>query len=187
MGTKSSTKTEVKKSNSISVESPDKIERIRDLIVGPHLRDMEQKLVTVTKDLARIENELSRVSGDLKEKSSELKKSISDAEKRLAAQIKENRSSQDEVITQIEQSMGSQVRAFEKQFTDRIQELLQDLRESEESNRAELRRTAEEMDQVKMDRFSLGELFSQLGNGLKASKPDDEISQLLDELQQEIE
>lgn len=185
---KQTTKTKKSESNAaIPMDSLDKIDRIRDLIIGPHLRDITQRFSTISKDITRLEGELTRVTDELKEQSSTIKKNVQEMEKRLTDQFKESRASQDEEIGQIEQRISGQVQEFEKQFATRIQDIIQDLREVELANRTELRQTVEEMNQAKMDRFSLGELFSQLGDGLKTSKPEDEISQLLSELQKEIE
>ena len=43
-------------------ESSDKIERIRDLILGPHLRDISQQFAAVSKDLGRLEGDLTRIT-----------------------------------------------------------------------------------------------------------------------------
>ncbi len=171
---------------SVQGDSPDKIERIRDLILSPYIRDLNQRFTTISKDVTRLEGELTRVTEDLREQGNQLQNTIQEAEKRIMTQLHEGVSGNEDRIAEADTRISGRIGDLEKQFMTRLQELVEDLRELEQASRTELRETVSEVEQAKVDRFSLGELFSQLGNGLKSSQPEDEITALLNELQQEI-
>lgn len=185
-------KTTEKSNNTSSVadavtgDSPDKIARIRDLILAPHKRELTQRFTAISKDITRLEGEVTRVTEEFREQGKQLQTLIQEAEKRIATQLQEGLSGNEDRIAEADTRISGRIDDLEKKFIARMQELVEDLRELEEASRTELQETVAEVEQAKVDRFALGELFAQLGSGLKSSQPEDEITALFNEIQQEI-
>jgi hypothetical protein len=58
-----------------SLEPTREVDRVRDIILGPHLRDYEQRFQTLQGDLERLQQELDRLTEQLADQdSSQLKK-----------------------------------------------------------------------------------------------------------------
>ena len=117
------------------------VDRIRDIIFGPQIRDYEQRFQTLQHDLERLQQDLDRLTGDLADQNSEQGKKLKD--------------------------------------------LRQEMRQGDDDLRGELRRTAQQLTNDKVDRLMLGELFIELGKHLKtgsASLSSDLLSQLQEHL-----
>jgi len=99
------------------------IERIRELVVGPQLRQSEQKLGSVQKDIERLQREIHQ--------------------------------------------LGSQLNEQNMNLGERLQQLRQDLQESVGEVRDEVRQVSAGLEQDKVDRQMLGDLFIELGNHIK--------------------
>lgn len=110
-------------SGSRSKRSASEIERIRELVVGPQLRQSEQKVSALQKDIERLQREIHQLNNQLNEQN------VSVAE--------------------------------------RLQSLRQDLQESVDDVRSEMREVAQGLEQDKVDRQMLGDLFIELGNHIK--------------------
>ena len=103
--------------------SATEIERIRELVVGPQLRQSEQKIGTLQKDIDRLQREIQQLASQLNEQNMSL--------------------------------------------SERLQQVRQDLQESVGEVRNEVRQVAEGLEQNKVDRHMLGDLFIELGNHIK--------------------
>lgn len=184
--------TKVNKKNSstdnipTSVDSADKIERVRDLILGPQMRELSQRFEGIGKSLNHIEEELERVSSEIQSQSKKMKHDLQQLELRLNSQVKEQDTRHSEQLNTVDERLTDQIESIDQRISAKLQTMVKDLRSLEETARSELRQTADEMNQAKVDRFSLGELFAQLGEGLKSSSPGAELTSLLDVLEQEI-
>lgn len=170
----------------VEATEKDKIERVRDLILGPQLRDLTQRFESISKELGNLQEELARVSNELQEQSKKVKLDLQQLEQQIATQAKEQEGRQLEKINVLDGRLTAQIDGLDQRMGKSIQAVIKDLRSLEEAARGELRQTISEIDQAKMDRFSLGELFSQLGQGLKSSTPGADLASLLDAIEQEI-
>lgn len=110
------------------VANDQEVDRIRDIIFGPQMRDYDQRFRVVQDDLDRIQRALDRL-GEL----------------------------------QSEQEAG---------FTKKLQALRTELRQDDDSLRAELRQAVEKLTEDKVDRINLGDLLIQLGTQLKRTGSD---------------
>jgi predicted nucleic acid-binding Zn-ribbon protein len=119
------------------------VDRIRDIIFGPQIRDYEQRFQTLQHDLSRLQQDLDRLTGDLADQGSEQSK--------------------------------------------KLQNLRQEMRQSDDGLREELRRTAQRLTDDKVDRRMLGELFIELGKHLKAGSASLSSSDLLSQLQEQLD
>jgi chromosome segregation ATPase len=104
-------------------EPAQEVDRIRDIIFGPQMRDYEQRFQTVQRDLDRLQQELDRLTEQLADQDS---------------------------------SQGK-----------KLQTLRREMRQADDNLRDELRQTARQLGDDKMDRVALGELFIELGTQLK--------------------
>lgn len=106
-----------------SVETAQEVERIRDIIFGPQMRDYEQRFQTLQRDLSRLQQELDRLTDQLAEQGNSHNK--------------------------------------------KLNELRRDMRQADDDLRDEMRRTAAQLTNDKVDRMALGALFIELGNQLQ--------------------
>lgn len=187
MSTKARNKVDSSNSDALQVDTPDKVERIRELIFGPQLRDISNQFDSMDKRLERLEKEISAISADLQEQITKNQENLNALEQRITAQLNDLDKRLVEQMGRVDARLGEQIQGIDNRLSQRLDSLLKDIRELEKATNSELRRTADEIDQTKLDRFSLGELFAQLGQGLKESTPGDEIASLLDAIEHEIE
>ena len=119
------------------------VDRIRDIIFGPQIRDYEQRFQTLQHDLSRLQQDLDRLTGELSDQGSEQNK--------------------------------------------KLQNLRQEMRQGDDDLRSELRRTAQKLMDDKVDRLMLGELFIELGKHLKTGNASLPSSDLLSQLQEQLD
>ena len=105
-------------------ETLQNVDRVRDIIFGPQMRDYEQRFQLVQRDLRRLQQELDR----------------------LAAQLSDQQGDQ----------------------TKKLQALRQEMRDADDAIREDLRHIAQNLTDEKVDRFTFGELFIELGSHLKS-------------------
>ncbi|MCB0090789.1 MAG: hypothetical protein KDE54_22995 [Caldilineaceae bacterium] len=103
--------------------STNEIDRIRELVVGPQLRQNEQKIGALQKDIERLQRELR--------------------------QLRSQQSEQNQTLT------------------ERLQQQHEELQDSVGEVRNELRQVTAGLDQDKVDRQKLGDLFIELGSHIK--------------------
>lgn len=116
-------------------ETAQEIDRIRDIIFGPNMRDYEQRFQVFQRDLERLQQELERL---------------------------------------IEQQADQGQEQGKK-----LQDLRREMRQANDDLRAEVRETAQNLINDKVDRVALGELFIELGTRLKTGGS---VADLLKEL-----
>ena len=106
-----------------SGESLQDIERIRQIIFGPQIREYQQHFQTLERDLARLQQELDRLN--------------------------------QQVVNQ------------DNDHQSKLQNLRQEVRQSDDDIRQEVRQVSQQLGNDKVDRVALGELFVSLGEHLK--------------------
>jgi hypothetical protein len=113
------------------VANDQEVDRIRDIIFGPQMRDYDQRFRVVQDDLDRIQRAIDRLG---------------------------------EVQSEQETS-----------FNKKLQAMRTELRQDDDSLRAELRQAVEKLTEDKVDRINLGDLLIQLGTQLKRSGSDSNL------------
>jgi chromosome segregation ATPase len=64
------------KKASLQAEPPQEVDRIRDIIFGPQMRDYDQRFETVQRDLDRLRQEIDRLSEQLADQDSSQSKKL---------------------------------------------------------------------------------------------------------------
>ena len=84
------------KTNSPESDSVPEMDRIRDLVFGPQMRDYDQRFQTVGRDLTRIQqqldqlaDQLSQQDGDQKKKLQDLRREVRQADDDLRAELRQ--------------------------------------------------------------------------------------------------
>lgn len=107
-----------------AVPSAHDLERIRQIIFGSQMRQIEQRFTTQDRDIARLEKEIA--------------------------------------------SLQSRLADHEAQQTKDLQALRQEIREFDDELRQQLHQLGQHLEDEKMDRVSLGELFIEMGTQVKS-------------------
>ncbi len=107
------------------------VDRIRDIIFGPQMRDYDQRFRVFQDDVDRLQRALDR--------------------------------------------LGEVQSEHEAGFTKKLQALRTELRQDDDSLRAELRQAVEKLTDDKVDRLNLGDLLIQLGTQLKRGDGDSNL------------
>jgi chromosome segregation ATPase len=79
------------------MEAPQEVDRIRDIIFGPQMRDYEQQFQNVQRDLDRLQQELDRLTEKLADQNS-------DQDKKLQALRRELRQADDDLRDELRQT-----------------------------------------------------------------------------------
>ncbi|MGC8780675.1 MAG: hypothetical protein ACP5UQ_07405 [Anaerolineae bacterium] len=180
------------------------VERVRDIIFGPKMRDYEQRFEALTRDIGRLQEELDRLNEllaardaaqsrnlaalrqELRQTDDEIKAALKAETGRLAAQLAEQEVARTAGEKNLRQEMHQADGALETAFKAEIgrldagladhaaaqetalQSLRQELRKADADLREELRQIAQRLTDDKADRATLGDLFIELGNHVKA-------------------
>lgn len=180
------------------------VERVRDIIFGPKMRDYEQRFDALTRDIGRLQEELERlnellttrdaaqgrnlqaVRQELRQATDELKAALKAETGRLAGQLAEQevarttgeqnlRQELHQVESNLHAAFKAEIGRLDAELADRaaaqeaaMQNLRQELRKADADLRAELRQIAQRLTEDKADRATLGDLFIELGNHVKA-------------------
>lgn len=62
--------------NSGAQVAPREVDRIRDIILGPHLRDFDQRFQSIQRDVERLQQEIDRLTDQLSDQESEQNKKL---------------------------------------------------------------------------------------------------------------
>ena len=176
-------------------ESSESVDRIRDIIFGPKMRDYEQRFEAVVRDLSRLQQELDQLAEQLAAQGTAQTASLQALRQELRqaaiARSREGRASR--LNTQLAEQVAATIdrnpapgaaeaerfagpgrRSPERQLTDQAsaqeasqQALRQELRKADADLREELRQIAQRLTDDKPDRSTLGDLFIELGNHVK--------------------
>lgn len=139
------------------------VDRIRDIIFGPKMRDYEQRFEAIARDMDRMQKELDRLVEQLAANDAAQNKSLQALRQEL---VRAHGESQAALKSEIDR-VGSQL--AEEQTTQKanLQNLRQELRKADADLRDELRQIAQRLTEQKPDRGALGDLFIELGNHVK--------------------
>lgn len=169
-------------------DSVDKVERIRDLLFGTHMRDYTQRFDAISRDLARLTQETIRINETIQEQESKFTKLLRQEVDRLAAQLQDQDKRTQQQIQQLDQRLTEQIKELDQKHTQSAQELASHLARTERLLREELHELSQQLNNMKVDRPTLGDLLIGIGQNLKSNDPTPLalVPDLLDQLTQEL-
>ncbi|MEZ4865276.1 MAG: hypothetical protein R3C14_28460 [Caldilineaceae bacterium] len=169
-------------------DSAEKVERIRELIFGSHMRDYAQQFSTHTGDLAKLTQEVARLNTLLQEQEANFNRALRQEADRLVAQMQEQEKRTQQQIQQLDQRLTTQLKDLDQKHTQMTQELAGNLARTERALRDELHELSQQLNTMKVDRPTLGDLLIDLGSSLKSNEPTPlpVASDLLDLLSEEL-
>lgn len=165
------------------IESGDKVERIRELIFGTYIRDYAQKFDLLNREISRLNRELERANQQLRDQEVSFKRQLREESERLATQSQEQERRLAQQLQDQDRRQTQELEALEQKQTERLQALDQLMQNGDRELLEKLRELTEQLNDLKVDRSTLGDLFLELGNSLK-SKSADPLTKNLDLLDQ---
>lgn len=145
-------------------EQPESVDRIRDIIFGPKMRDYDQRFEAIVRDLDRLQQELDGLTDKQTSQNAAQTKSSQTLRQELRQADSELRSELKQELARIETQMAEQ----NASQNEELQALRQELRKANADLREELRQIAQRLTGDKTDRSTLGDLFIELGNQVKS-------------------
>jgi len=158
------------------------VEKIRDILFGPQMRDherkvlrLEEKLLKETADLkedvrkslaasdAFVKKELEALSSRLKAEQEERK----DAVKSLAQELKELNQTLQQKTSKLDERLATSERELREQMLDQYRNLSEEIRQKSQEAAEALAREAGDLRFEKTDRTALAALFTEVGLRLR--------------------
>lgn len=169
-------------------DSVDKVERIRDLLFGTNMRDYTQRFDAISRDLARLTQETLRINETIQEQESKFTKLLRQEVDRLTAQLQDQDKRAQQQLQQVDQRLTQQIKDLDQKHTQSAQELAYHLARTERLLREELHELSQQLNNMKVDRPTLGDLLIGIGQNLKSNDPTPLAltPDLLDQLSQEL-
>ena len=169
-------------------ESGDKVERIRELIFGAHMRDYAQKFDQMNRELSRLSREAERLNQQLREQEATFKRQLREEAERLNTQLQDQDHRQTEQVQALERRQSQEVSTLEQKHAQRLQELDHVMHAGDRDLLNKLRELTDQLNDIKVDRATLGDLLMDLGQSLKhdAPPPIDAEIDVLDQLSAEL-
>lgn len=172
------------------------VERIRDIILGPQIREFEQRFQGIRHDLGRLQQAIDQLAERLADQGSQQSQHLQhevehftrllseqdgrqcksmhqEAEKQqqaldaLARAVQEKDFSQSQRLAQEADRLGQLLATQGDEFGKKLQALRKEAQQADDALREELRLTAEKLTDDKTDRVSLGEMLIEIGRQLK--------------------
>jgi phage-related minor tail protein len=171
-----------------AAESGDKVERIRELIFGAHIRDYAQKFDLANREMARLNREIERLNQTLRDQESAYKRQLREEVERLAGQLQEQDGRQARQLQELDQRQTQEIESLAQKQSARMQEMDRAMVAGDRDLLEKLRELTDQLNDLKVDRSTLGDLLVDLGNTLKRDAPapiTDEID-ILDQLSAEL-
>ncbi|RIK35100.1 MAG: hypothetical protein DCC55_31350 [Chloroflexi bacterium] len=169
-------------------ESGDKVERIRELIFGAHMRDYAQKFDLINREVTRLNREIERLNQLLRDQDNAHKRQLRDEVERLTAQLHEQDQRQTQQLQEVDQRQTRETESLAQKQSERMQEMDRVMATGDRDLLDKLRELADQLNDLKVDRSTLGDLLVDLGNSLKKNAPaplTDDID-VLDQLSAEL-
>jgi DNA repair exonuclease SbcCD ATPase subunit len=153
------------------------VARIRDILLGPYIRESEQRFQSTQRDVGRLQQLLDQLAEqaasqaetqaqELQAQADRLTKQLADLEGRFGKQLQQEVSTLDGKMADLGGRMDQQIAGVDTTLTKKLQGLQQDLRRAENDLRAELREMVEKLTDDKTDRRALGQMLIEIGNQL---------------------
>lgn len=187
------------------------VARIREIILGPHLRESEQRFQVIQRDLDRLQSLIVQLTDQVHEQDAAQAEALQSEAERMNGQLADQDSRQEQRLieessklqagmaalrTQVEQQDRSQGQRL-KQEVDRLdkqlaladsntgkklQALQRETRQADDELRNELRQMVDKLTHDKTDRRSLGQMLVEIGNQLTRSNEAVGLDDLLSSL-----
>lgn len=141
------------------------VERVRDIIVGPYVREMEQRLQALQSDIDRLQQ-------------------LAD---RLGEQLAGSNESQAKRVQQEVDHLNRRLDEQDSAIRVQIQNVQKEVRQGDDSLRDELRQTTQRLSNDKTDRLALAELLIEVGIQLKGGREPASLDDLLETLGEDVE
>ena len=166
-------------------ESTEKVERIREILFGSHLREYGQKFDLLQRELVRLQQEVGRLNEQLREQDKTLRKQVREESDRLVSQLQDQDARQAQQLQAAEQRQLQQLHDLDQRHT---QQLGAQIQRSERALLDELSQVATQLNHNKADRSSLGALLMDLGASLKSNDPAplNKVADIVDLLGEEL-
>lgn len=169
-------------------DSVDKVERIRDLLFGTHMRDYTQRFDALSRDVARLTQETVQINETIQEQESKFTKLLRQEVDRLTAQLQDQDKRTQQQLQQLDQRLTQQIQDLDQKHTQGAKELAYNLALVERTLREELHELSQQLNKMKVDRPTLGDLLIGIGQNLKSNDPTplSLAPDVLDQLSQEL-
>ncbi|MEZ4735723.1 MAG: hypothetical protein R3E79_52200 [Caldilineaceae bacterium] len=169
-------------------DSGDKVERIRDLLFGTHMRDYTQRFDAISRDLLRLTQEATRINETIQEQENKFTRLVRQEVDRLAGQLQDQDKRAQQQLQQLDQRLTQQIKELDQKHTQHAKELSRTLARTERNLREELHDLSQRLNTMKVDRPTLGDLLIGIGQNLKSNDPTPLAltPDLLDQLSQEL-
>jgi DNA repair exonuclease SbcCD ATPase subunit len=151
--------------------SGDKVERIRELIFGAQMRDYNQKFDLANREVSRLNRELERLNQQLRDQESAFKRQVRDEVERINNQLQEQDRRQAQQLQETDRRQTQELEALEQKHSQRLQELDRIMHAGDRELLDKLRQLTDQLNDLKVDRSTLGNLLIDLGNSLKGDSP----------------
>lgn len=156
--------------NSVT-ESSDKVERIREIVFGAHMRDYAQKFDLLNRELSRLNREVERLNQQLRDQESGFKRQLRDEGERFNNQLQEQDRRQTQQLESLDKRQTQEIETLAEKQTQRMQELDQIMHTGDRDLLEKLRELSAQLNDLKVDRVTLGDLLVDLGSNLKKHSP----------------
>ncbi len=170
------------------VESGDKVERIRELIFGTYIRDYAQKFDLLNREISRLNRELERANQQLRDQETNFKRQLREESERLATQGQEQERRLVQQLQEQDHRQTQELESVDQKQSERLQALDQLMQNGDRELLEKLGELTEQLNDLKVDRSTLGDLFLELGSSLKSNSaaPLTTNLDLLDQLTAEL-
>lgn len=169
-------------------DSVDKVERIRDLLFGTYIRDYTQRFDAISRDLLRLTQEATRINETIQEQENKFNRLVRQEIDRLGEQFQDQDKRTQQQLQQLDQRLTQQIKELDQKHTQSAKELARNLARTERNLREELHDLSQRLNNMKVDRPTLGDLLIGIGQNLKSNDPTPLAlaPDLLDQLGQEL-
>lgn len=169
-------------------ESTEKVERIREIIFGAQIREYSQKFDGMQRETARLNREIDRLNEQLREQEKAFKKQLREDLERLTNQLHDQDQRQATQLTELGKQQTLEIQELDQKQSARVQSLDSLLHSSERQVLRKLRELSDQLNHVKVDRATLGQLLVELGSSLNTNAPSPLMAEIdpLDRLSAEI-
>ncbi|HDQ73136.1 MAG TPA: hypothetical protein ENN19_13750 [Chloroflexi bacterium] len=138
------------------------VDRIRDIIFGSQMRDYDQRFQVIMRDLERQQQELDHLSERLSEQDGAQTKKLQQESDRLSERLAMQDSEQGK----------------------KLERLRKESRAADDDLRRELRETAQQLMDDKVNRLALGEMLIEIGTRLKTGTVASDLLERLEDIAQ---
>jgi DNA repair exonuclease SbcCD ATPase subunit len=152
-------------------ESTEKVERIREIIFGAQTREYAQKFDAIQRENTRLNREIERLNEQLREQEKAFKKQLRDEVERLTTQLQEQDQRQATQLAEVGKQQTLDLQELDQKQNARAQSLDALLHTTERELLRKLGELSNQLNHVKVDRTTLGQLLVDLGSSLHTNAP----------------